>query len=382
MSAQEEELELKQRLEGGHAVLQAAELRLDALVPALGSWRWEAKVRALADVARAFVRDEVPLRALVARAARRVVSEAWPKGPTRSLVEHVGALLARLDVSLTERGFPSLETLVLAVVGAPRRVSLAERDAAAAEVLDPGDQLVAQLLTLQEALSSLFGRPHARGGDVPFSLSEYDALLPTWEAGRGALAEAWGRVGRIDNTGGVERWLRRRAEVAPRASHRTTHRLGPVALAGAGFWHRHATALRRQWLEERFAPVEVREVEEEVCFRFVLARRDDGAARGASSFEQRAADTPATAREALLMLAHEVRGVGARVPLQGGVREVRAWASLADTRPSDDWRRLRDALQVVMGRTRGPALSPLSRSLEVPPRTPAAQRLADFFSGS
>lgn len=365
------ELELKQRLEGGFDALQAAELRLKALVPALRSWRWEAKVRGLADVARAFVREEAALRLLVPRAARRVVSEAWPKGPTRALVESVEALLHALDEALTDRGFPSLEPLVLAVVGVPRRVALNEREDAAAEVLDAHDPLVARLLALEASLSAVFGRPHERGGAVPFSLAEYDALGPTWAAGRAALAEAWQRLRRLDETGGVERWLQRRAEVAPRVHQRSRHRLGPAALAGAAFWHQHATALRRQWLEERFAPVLVQEAEEEACFRLVLARVDDGGARLGES-----------AREALLMLANELRGAGTRAPLAGGARQVHAWAALADVQPSDDWRRLRDALQVVMARTKGPALSPLARSLEGPRRPAAPQRLTDFFPGS
>jgi hypothetical protein len=357
-------------LEGGAALLEATRLRLEALVPAIQSWRWRTRVREVADIARAVVRSLGEVRPLVGRARRRATSEGWAKGSAvRTLVERVAAQLEALDAAVTSREYDSLEQLVLATVGLTRKVAIHERESAASEVLDAEDPLVARLARFHEEVSKVFGRPR-QARSVSFTFEDHERLRPVWRDGEDALAEAWARIARLDSTGGVERWLKSRAAVAPRQSQRTKTKSGPAVLAAAEFWRSHALALRTQFVTEHFAPVRVQEEEESEALKFLLLRHGEGAAVLGDD-----------ARAALLMLAHELMGgAPGRVPLTGGVQRVRAWAELADTLPRDDedWVRLRDSLRVVMARTVSPVLPPLKRVPGTPPRR-TEQVLADFF---
>ncbi|MFT3712037.1 MAG: hypothetical protein QM817_30715 [Archangium sp.] len=357
-------------LEGGAALLEASRLRLEALVPALESWRWRTRVREVADIARAVIRSLPELRPLVERARRRATSENWAKASAvRTLVERVAKLLSSLDEAVTSREYESLEQLVVSTIGLTRKVAIHERETAASEVLDAEDPLVARLARFHEEVSKVFGRPR-QARTVSFTFEDHERLRPVWRDGENALAEAWARIARVDSTGGVERWLKSRAAVAPRQSGRAKTKSGPAVLAAAEFWRTHALALRTQFVTEHFAPVRVQEEEESEALKFLLQRHTEGAAVLGED-----------ARAALLMLAHELMGgAPGRIPLTGGVHRVRAWAELADTLPRDDedWVRLRDSLRVVMARTVSPVLPPLKRVPGTPPRR-SEQLLADFF---
>lgn len=362
--------DLKRTLEGGADDLEAARLRLEALVPAIESWRWRTRVREVADIARAVVRSLPELRPLVARTRRRATAENWNKSSKlRALVERVHAQLLALDHAVVSREYETLEALLLATVGLTRKVAIHERETAAVEVLDAEDPLVARLQRFQEEVAKVFGRPRGGSRTVAFTYDDHERLRPLWRDGENALGEAWARIAKVDSTGGVERWLKGRAAVAPRQSARLK-RNGPSVLAAAEFWRSHALALRTQYVTEHFAPLRVQEEEESEALKFVLLRHTDGAAVLGED-----------ARAALLMLAHELMGgAPGRVPLTGGVTRVREWAALADTLPrgDEDWVRLRESLRVVMSRTVSPVLPPLKRVAGVPPRK-LEQTLADFF---
>ncbi|MFO0594968.1 MAG: hypothetical protein U0228_06680 [Myxococcaceae bacterium] len=385
--------DLRKRLEGDAEALDRAVVRLRALVPALGAWTWKARVRGLADVARAVARSELTTRKAIDRALRRARAEAWPRGATRSLVEDAASLFESLDAQLERHGFATLDDLVLAVVGQRRAVGLAERESAAAEVLDPEDPLVARLSRFTTAVAPLYGRPRdARA--LPLSRTEHAALTDAWTDGLLALTEAWRRVDGLDESGGVTRWLQRRAGVAPKSTR--TLRTGPGALAGAEYWKHHALAAQAFAVETHFAPVKVAEPERAACFEFLLRRHDDGSARldldpqPASPPSKRTTagrartDSPQEerARAALLMLAHELRGgAPGRAALEGGVRQVAQWASTADALQGEpDWTSLRDALRLVTARSFQRSLPPLAQ--KGGPRRPLEQKLADFFPGS
>lgn len=360
--------ELRARLEDGAELLEATRLRLRALAPALEGWRWKHRLRALSDVARQVARSEPKSRATLGRAQRRAESEAWPAGATRELVEETAALQTRLDAALKTLGYQTLRDALGAVVGVPRAVPLPERDAAAAEVLDPDDEPVLTLTTFADALEALFGRPLVRGARLPFTLDEFDAALARWPEGVRALDEGWARVTRVDTTGGVERALRRRAKQAPGRRGAP----GPRALTRAAFWLDKAEATLAQLVEERVAPVQPLASERVALTRWLLLRERDGAARLEG-------EAP---RAVLVMLAHEVfGGFDGRARLDGGLAQVRRWASLADALEGDeDWRRLRDGLRQLRV-TPAPVLPPLYRvgtPARSPPRAPA--RLADFFA--
>jgi hypothetical protein len=366
--------ELRRRLEDAAPLLEATRSQYRALVPALHSWSWRQRLRSLAPAAREALRaDEQVVRALL-RAQRRAASEEWPEGEVRQLLEEVAALRSRLDQVVTrrlERVEPlavGLQCLLRQVVGVPRRVALGERDPAAQEALEIEPELIASLQRFGAAVENLFGRPLTRGQRLPFTLGEFDALQAEWAAGKTALVSGWTQVARIDTSGGVERELTRRSKRAPKG---TAGLPGPRALVHASFWYAAAAAHQQTILDERFAPVRLTPSEQTAAMRFLLARERDGAAR----FE---VEGP---RAALLMLAHELTASPeGRAPLTGGRAQVSQWAEKADALAGeDDWRRLRDGLRALAGRSVGLALPPLYRVGRRAERTPLPERLTDFF---
>ena len=367
--------ELRRRLEASAPLLESTRTRYLALVPALASWSWRQRLRAVAELAREVSRREEDVEQALSRATRRARVEAWPEGEVRSLLEELTVLRARFiallekRLGLSELPGPGLRTLLDQVVGAPRKVAMSDREAAAQEALETREGLITSLQRFGAALEGLFGRPLARGKKLPFTLTEYDALTAAYPEGEPALAEAWARIERIDTTGGVERELTRRAKRTTRGSRGLP---GPRALAHAAFWRTTADAHTRALLDERFAPLGVLAHERTLALRFLLAREGDGAARLPG-------DEP---RAALLMLAHELTASPeGRAPLEGGHAQVRAWAARADgLAGEDDWRRLRDGLRALAGRTFRSALPPLYRVGKPPARVALPERLTDFFS--
>lgn len=367
--------ELRRKLEAAAPLLEATRLRYRALVPALQSWGWRARLRLLADVAREVARTDDELALALARACRRAEVEAWPQGEVRALLEEVSALRAQLG-GLVERRLEQparpgegLAALLDAVVGTPRAVPMREREAAAQEALqlDPG--VVPALQRFGAALEALFGRPFQRARRLPFTLEEYDALLAAWPAGARSLSLGWAQVQRIDTTGGVERELTRRAQRPPRGRQGAP---GPRALAHATFWRAAAEGQVQALLDERFAPVRLLEEERTTALRWLLARELDGAARLPSGGP----------RAALLMLAHELTASPeGRAALSGGRAQVRAWAEEADRLEGDpDWRRLRDGLRALSARSFRSALPPLYRVGKRPEREALPERLSDLFA--
>ncbi|MFZ5442522.1 MAG: hypothetical protein ACOZQL_21105 [Myxococcota bacterium] len=358
------------RLEEAAEALEATRLRLRALVPALEGWRWRQRLRALSDVARSVVRDDAQSRGLLERALRRAEAERWPAGPTRALLDETRALLDRLEVALHALGVDTLAAALAQVVGVPRAVPAAERDAAAAEVLEAGDEVVLTLTRFGALLERVFSRPLARELPLPFTLAELDEVLAAQPDGTRALDEAWARVAAVDTTGGVERELRRRALQLPKRGRGPA---GPRALVHAQFWWSRADAVREQLVEERFAPVRVAAGERAPCVRFLLQREREGGAR---------LELADVARAALLSLAHELGGVpAARPPLAGGAARLRRWAREADAlEGDDDWRRLREALRHRARAPAGPVVPPLYRVASPRPPARLPERLADFFA--
>ncbi len=360
--------ELRLKLEDAAPLLEATAAALRVLVPALEAWRWQARVRALHEIARQVVRHEAASRAALARARRRALAEGWPAGATRAWLDEVSALCARLDAAVTDRGFPDLQTLVRSLVGVRRAVPLADRDDAAAAVLHPDEPEVQVLSRFGAALEALGARKVVRGQRLPFTLEAFDAVQAQWAPGVRALPLAWARLAGLDTSGGVEHALRRRARLAPKGLRGHP---GPRALVHADYWLTTTTAQWAQVVDERFAPVRVREGERVEALRYLLRREVDGAALLG----------PAP-RDALLMLAHELTcGPEGRAALGGGAAQVLRWATAADAlEGDDDWRRLREGLRALRGRSVGPAVPPLYRVGVTPVAAAQPVRLADFFT--
>lgn len=371
------------RLEAAGPLLTAARLRYRALLPAVRAWGWRARLRDLADVARAAAAQEAEVEAALSRAERRAVQEGWARGEVRALLEETRALREALEDHLralapgpVEAGPASslaraLTSLLSTVIGAPRAVARGERDAAAAEALSLEPPLAPALAQLADALERVFNRPVQRGRLLPFTREEFDDAWAAREAGAAALSRGWAAVHRIDTTGGVERELQRRARLGGRSPRHAPD--SARALARAAFWSEATDAALDAALAERFAPVQVRAEERAATLRFLLARERDGAARLPE-------ETP---RAALLMLAHELTATPeGRAPLTGGRAQVRAWAVAADQLvPDDDHRRLLDGLRTLSARTLRGALPPLSRVGRTSGRSPPPATLAELFPG-
>lgn len=368
---------LRGRLEASAPLLEATRTRYRALVPALASWSWRQRLRALADLAREVARREAEVEQALSRAQRRAQAESWPPGAVRALLEELGELRSRFSALVERRLGPHelagpatpLESLLERVLGAPRKVAMAFREAAAQEALELEDGLITALSQFGTALEGVFGRPLTRGQKLPFTRSQYDALLAQWPEGERVLAQAWARVTRIDTSGGVERELSKRSRRAPKSGRGPP---GPRALVHATFWRSAADAHVLALLGERFAPLTLLEGERIDALRFLLAREGDGAARLPGGGP----------RGALLMLAHELTASPeGRAPLWGGHAQVRAWAALADGLEGDeDWRRLRDGLRALAARSFRSALPPLYRVGKPTQKVSLPERLTDFFS--
>jgi len=367
--------ELRRKLEAAAPLLEATRTRYRALVPALSSWGWRQRLRELADVAREVARTDDEVALCLQRATRRAEVEAWPEGEVRTLLLEVTAQRAQLTAALARRlevpASPGegLATLLGSVVGEPRKVSMADREAAAQEALQIDPAVVPALQRFGAAVQGVFGRPIARGQRLPFTLEEYDALQARWPEGVDALAKGWAEVQRIDTTGGVARELRRRSKRAPKGNRQGM--TGPRALVCATFWRDAAQAHLQSLVEDRCAPVAVLETERPAVLRWLLAREVDGGAR-----------LPGGPRAALLMLAHELTASPAgRAPLEGGRAQVRRWAAEADRlEGDDDWRRLRDGIRVLTARTFRSTLPPLYRVGDRTQKAALPERLSDLFS--
>ena len=382
---------LRTKLEAAAPFLEATRLRYRALIPSLQAWGWRDRLRAVADIAREVARADEEVVQALQRARRRAEVEAWPVGEVLTLLDETASLRAQLHEALERRlgraagAGEGLFALLALVVGIPRKVSLGEREAAAHEALTTDEALVPALQRFGGALQVVFGRPIVRAQRLPFTLAEYDALLAGWSDGVRALARGWAQVERIDTTGGVARELRRRAKRSPKGSRGVP---GPRALVHATFWCVAAELRVQALLAERFVPVQVRPNEYPAALRWLLAREVDGAARlhetpGSSVHPlSPAAERETRARAALLMLAHELTASPeGRAPLTDGRMQVHSWAAQADRlEGDDDWRRLRDGLRALSGRSFRSALPPLYRVGKRTERTAAPERLTDFFS--
>lgn len=367
--------EQRRTLEAAAPLLEATRARYRALLPALTAWGWRQRLRAVAELAREVARTDDEVEQALARARRRAEVEGWPGGAVRTLLEEVARLRTELGVAVERRlerpGRPGegLGALLGAVLGTPRPVPLGEREAAAEEALTLDQAVVPALQSFGAALEALFGRPLERARRLPFTLAEFDHLLSGWPEGARALAQGWALVQRIDTTGGVARELTRRSKRAPKGKQGAP---GPRALAHATFWRAAAEARTQALLDERFAPVQLREEERTPALRWLLAREVDGAARlpGAGP------------RVALLMLAHELTASPeGRAPLRGGRAQVRAWATEADGLEGDgDWRRLRDGVRALSARSFRSVLPPLYRVGHRAEKVALPERLSDLFS--
>ncbi len=341
------EHDLRIRLEGGAELLEATRLRYRALTQALRGWTWRDKLRRNVEVLREVVRVQAQVDEVLSSASKKAVAEHWEPGPLLTCLDEVRALHTELRqrVSLRlERGATlslaeDLAALEAQVSLEPRLVLPARRWAVACEVLPRSSPTVEAVAQFGAALEQHFSRPMDDSGPIPVSPAEMRAVADTWPTGTSALDEAWQRVAAIDLTGGVRRALVRRSKRAPGSP---LEPVGPAVLVHAEFWRTFALGRMTRIVSSRVEPVVVTRDEVLPVFEWLVQRQVEPV--------RLVHPVVAPARAALLELSLVVRGAGGAVPRSSDVFGLlRSLADQADlARDAADWRRVRDALLLVL----------------------------------
>jgi len=347
---------LRRRLEGRADLLDAAALRYRALRNALSRVVfWRDRLRRNAEVLRATAEAQVEVEEVLASALRRADAEGWP--PDDPWVQQLHALkasaweLAQLAARRlkTPAGQPLAVLLgdLEALLAGPRKIRPGQRWAAALELLP---RTLPELRELEDDagfVEELFRRPIDPRAALPLSLEEARALAERLPAAEQALQAVWKRVERCDPSGGLLRFLQRRARRAPRGEPQN----GPEQLLQAAFWADVARARLRAVVEERFTPVAIQEAELLQVFEWVVAREKDPDATPPRPLSG--------GRVALLELAHALW----KLPKDAG-----AVARASGTRPRPG---------ASLSRERRARLQDLARRADAAPPSPDADRLRD-----
>jgi hypothetical protein len=335
------------RLEGRAELLEATRLRYRALVNALKAFTWKSRVRANAALVQELARVQDSVDAALEHVHRRARIEGWPPACEVLRCQHeVEALRAellrllsrRLDQPLPDTAMrPGLEALETQVVTAPRLVLPHQRWSTAIEVLPSNVPELQHAFLFGRKAEQLFGRPQSGPARLPMSLDELDDFLEQWSDGVASLEAVWARLVRIDATGAMVRYLRKRS----RRALTTPLRSGPELLLFAEFWRQMAVFRMDAVLNERLSPVQWREDERFGLVRWLWHREHN------VPTPLKLGNEP---REALFELAcalTELPKTVERAPLvMGGLIPV---ARQADRlRGGEDWRRVHDELRLLV----------------------------------
>jgi hypothetical protein len=343
----DEDASLRVRLEGRAELLDATRLRYRALVNALKAFTWKSRVRANAALVQELARVQDEVDEALEHVPRRARIEGWPVGSEvvrcsaevdTLRAELVRLLSRRLDRDLPQQSLrPGLEALETQVVTAPRLVLPHQRWSTAVEVLPPNVPELQRAFRFGKRAELLFGRPNGGPAKLPMALEELDEFLEGWSDGVASLEAVWQRLVRIDATGAMVRYLRKRA----RRALTTPVRTGPDLLLYAEFWRQMALFRMDTVLTERVSPVTWREEERFGLLRWLWHREHN------MLVPLKLGSEP---REALLELACALADLPKtveRAPLvMGGLIPV---ARQADRlRTTDDWRKVHDELRLLV----------------------------------
>lgn len=335
------------RLEGRAELLEATLLRYRALVNALKSWRWKARLRRNAALVQEVARTQDDIDEALQHVTKRALAEGWTQTvQVMRCHAHVASLRAEL-LTLVGRRLaqpleaqslrPGIEALETQVLTAPRLVLPGQRWSTALEVLPHNVPELQRAVRFGRRAERLFGRPSDGPARLPMSVEELDEFIEGWSDGVSSLDAVWQRLVRIDSTGAMVRFLRKRA----RRMVTTPPQSGPELLLYAEFWRSIAVAKMDQVLNDRLSPIAWREAERFPLLRWLWHREHNLPATPGVK------DEP---REALFELASalsELPRTVERAPLVlGGLIPV---ARQADRlRGSDDWKRLHDELRLLV----------------------------------
>jgi hypothetical protein len=342
-----DEASVRVQLEGRAELLEATLLRYRVLVGALKSWRWKARLRANALVFQEVARVQDDVDEALRHVGRRAATEGWaPRFGITLTHGRVDALRAelvklisrRLDQPLELESLrPGIEALETQVLTAPRLILPGQRWSTALQVLPPNLPELQRAVKFGRSAEVLFGRPAGGAVRLPFSLEELDEFTASWSDGVGSLDAVWQHLVRIDATGALVRFLRRRARRTLTAPPRS----GPELLLYAEFWRNMALSRIEQVLDERLSPIEWEEAERFPLVRWVWHREHNLPAKPGVVGEARSALFELAAALSELPKAME------RTPLVlGGLIPV---ARLADKlKTTADWKRLHDELRLLV----------------------------------
>jgi hypothetical protein len=231
------------------------------LLEALNAKAWEERLRKDVVLLREAKEAQPRVDEVLTAALRRAQAEAWPSpSPTVQLLRDSQALREKLVQTVAQRmsrsvGEPFVELLKELeerALTAPRVLAPEQRWATALELLPEELPLVKELAAFGRLLAPLFVRPFDPEARLPFRIDELDALRSRWSPGEVALASAWSRISGVDQTGGLVRDLRKRAERA--LSHAPSN--GPEHLLHAEHWRTVARKRLELLVRTRVHPVE------------------------------------------------------------------------------------------------------------------------------
>lgn len=335
------------RLEGRAELLDATRLRFRALVDALKSWRWRARLRRNAQLLQEVVRVQDQVDAALEVVLKRARLEGWPAGlfVMRHLAEVNqlrGELLTlvskRLDRPLPPEALrPGIEALETQVLTAPRLVLPGQRWSTALEVLPSNVPELIRAVAFARKAELLFGRPSQGPARLPMSIDELDDFIERWSDGVASLEGVWQRLVRIDATGSLVRFLRKRA----RRTLTSPPKSGPELLLYAEFWKTMAVSRMDQVLNDLLSPVSWKEPERFALLRWLWHREHNLTTTAGLNDEPREALFEVAATLSQLPKALE------RAPLVlGGLIPI---ARQADRlRETEDWKRVHDELQLLV----------------------------------
>jgi len=349
--------QLRSRLEGRADLLEAAAIRYRALRFALSRFFWKDRLRRNAEVLRATAAAQAEVDETLASALRRADAEGWPSDDPwvqqlhalKDAVAALAQLAARKLRAPPDRPLGALLGDLESLLAGPRKIRPGQRWATALEILPRSLLELRELARDGSFVEALFRRPFDPRASLPLSQEEARALAQRLPHAEGQLVKLWERVERCDPSGGLLRFLQRRARRAPRGEPRS----GPEELLRAAFWLDVARARLRAVVEERFTPVAIEDAELLPVIEWVAARERDP--------EMPRPRGIAPERASLLELAHELW----KLPRDGGAVARAAGASGARPRPSTLPRDLRERLQ------------DLARRADEAPPSPDADRLRD-----
>lgn len=279
---------LRRRLEDRAELLEATRLRYRALRVMLRGFLWKERLRRNAELLRQTAQAQAELDQVLDGTARRAEAEGWPEDEPltqcvhelldlRDELTHLAA--RRLRREAAPEPLAELLRVLEAGLAGPRKILPGQKWTTALEILPSSLVELRRAAELGERLERVFNRPMEPGAALPFDPDEVELLrtaLPEMEA---ALQALWRRVHQCDPTGGLLRFLQRRARRAPLRPPKS----GPEELLRAAFWYDLARARLKQLVDDRLSPVQISDAELFDVLAWLVRRERDPAARLSAS---------------------------------------------------------------------------------------------------